>query len=871
MKNNKKNIFSNGDEERKIDDILPSKESQMQSFLERMTSSASGIPEPQISTANISEAIQGKSVVKDEEKDRILGITDVGIIEFDDKIIKGITIATQNILKKFKQRVANGSVIYPNVMETLTYIEFTNAAFIETPEFIEVKEELNKVLKGMLESDNPKYIEAAREGILGFFEASENNIIRGKKHFGCGYAIQNAEEKEFLRADFIAEMVEDGVIDYDFLEMAGEIDKLDFELIDCLYKKTELFTPDQVARALITSGCFSSRENILEYYAMNDKRYFVNLATSKEIAEYIIEGKISPRDALKKIRIDDIKDFEPELLEEFLCVSNFPKGTEFIEYISSKTKNERFLSKKLLSKLDRERFLKVVLSEKVAKNAGNPYTSEDYINEYGKLKVEDIMKLESLGKIDGADLIKLTSFKSIKAQDPEEYSKMIDALENYYDLDTLEELLKVGKVNKKFAELYNDFLENGLTEEQRKTYFEKMNKKLSEKENSDEITTMLVQAGLNVGSNIEHEISEDFIAEQFLMDEISENDLMGFYENGLITLKTIRFLYSDPDLISKFEEGKIDYRVLNILENRADIIKKELKAGRITTKQLMDLYSKADGIEIEEFAEITEGYEFEDEVLAEFLSDEVSSRKVQALFNNYYISQDDLSILVARNIITKEEADEFAKQIATHEQYESIFSLDTRFIKLTRETEGESRGYGYHHTVIPGEHVPSRASQIKNDPELQELLLTQIGFDERTLTLQGTNNSLDGYRVYPSEDYGIMVFLKNDRPGNATYIMSLQQGMYFLNKIVRERRNQTGETELGVSLESDATKGELRETEHVKVKNASAGWGANIVSAMKKLSPEFKEKMKRPSDYRSSIEDITEEIRKDYQERKERD
>ena len=200
MKNNKKNIFSNGDEERKIDDILPSKESQMQSFLERMTSNASGIQEPQISTANISEAIQGKSVVKDEEKDRILGITDVGIIEFDDKIIKGITIAPQNILKKFKQRVANGSVIYPNVMETLTYIEFTNAAFIETPEFIEVKEELNKVLKGMLESDNPKYIVAAREGILGFFEASENNIIRGKKHFGCGYAIQNAEEKDFLRA-----------------------------------------------------------------------------------------------------------------------------------------------------------------------------------------------------------------------------------------------------------------------------------------------------------------------------------------------------------------------------------------------------------------------------------------------------------------------------------------------------------------------------------------------------------------------------------------------------------------------------------------------------------------------------------------------
>ena len=159
--------------------------------------------------------------------------------------------------------------------------------------------------------------------------------------------------------------------------------------------------------------------------------------------------------------------------------------------------------------------------------------------------------------------------------------------------------------------------------------------------------------------------------------------------------------------------------------------------------------------------------------------------KIQALFNNYYISQDDLSTLVARNIITKQEADDFAKQIATHEQYESIFALDDRYIKLTRETDGESHGGGYHPPYIPGGHLPSRASQIKNDPELQELLLSQIGFDERTLVLQGTNNSLDGYRIYPSEDYGVMVFLKNDKPGNATYIMSLQQGMYFLNKIIK--------------------------------------------------------------------------------------
>ena len=148
------------------------------------------------------------------------------------------------------------------------------------------------------------------------------------------------------------------------------------------------------------------------------------------------------------------------------------------------------------------------------------------------------------------------------------------------------------------------------------------------------------------------------------------------------------------------------------------------------------------------------------------------------------------------------------------------------------------------------------------------MLLSQIGFDERTLTLRGTNNSLDGYKVYPSEEYGVMVFLKNDKPGNATYIMSVQQGLFFLNKIVREKRNRNGETEVGVELQTDATKAELRETEHVKVRNAAAGWGANIVDAIKMLSPSFKEKLRTPSEYRRNIEEVVEEIKEDYKERK---
>ena len=66
-------------------------------------------------------------------------------------------------------------------------------------------------------------------------------------------------------------------------------------------------------------------------------------------------------------------------------------------------------------------------------------------------------------------------------------------------------------------------------------------------------------------------------------------------------------------------------------------------------------------------------------------------------------------------------------------------------------------------------------------------LLHELPHDPQTclgwlLDARGVED-IEGY-VYPSKEYEVMVFLKNDKPGNATYIMSLQQGLYILNRIV---------------------------------------------------------------------------------------
>ena len=618
----------------------------------------------------ISSAVIGKNVVMDKDTGVVYGITENGKVEFNDRLMKGLTITSQNILKKFKEDLKNESLDVVKIMNALTYIECTNAAFVDTPEFKAVKKEINGILAKMLNSTDHDERVMAKEGILGFFICSRKNIIEGKKFIeGANLYLDNSEEKEFLRAMFIAEMFEDRVFDFEFLELTGELDSIrDMLTIDATYKESRFISPEQLVKIITLSKLMGSREEILEYYFEKDTKYFLNLANSEELVKYLVQGKISPRDAIKKLRIRDIETFSPELLEELLTVPNFPKGTEFIDYTSKTSKTERYLNKKFLSSLDREKFLKIVLSERVAENYKNPYVSMDYIEEYGKLNSDDILMLKQAGKINEEDVIKISKFKSMKIQNPEEYNKMIQNLLDFYDFERLKKMTISDKLNPKFVELYNNLLDNMITEEQRKAYFEKMNMALENDENQDELVTEFYKKGLKIGKDIDYVISEEYISERFLEDELSEQELIELYELKLISIDAIRNLYSDNELVEKYRSGDLDYKVLNLLKNKVDIIKQEIEAQRLEEGQLIDLYSKQDGLTIEEFLKVTENYNFQSENLIDYISDEITSEKINGLFANYFISQDDLSVLVARKLITEEEAKEFASKIATHKE-----------------------------------------------------------------------------------------------------------------------------------------------------------------------------------------------------------
>lgn len=827
-------------------------------LLESLEKNAKLIPvqveEHTVEDANlISEAIRNKTVYINLKEKKKYAFTQVAVLEISNKDIKAIEMTLKQELEKF-EKATKKSFRASDVSTILVKFESVHAAFLESEIIDQTRKKLNKILANGIKNGSEEDKRNIKNGVVSFFSRSKATISESPRKLKNGeITLNNREEKEYFRNDFIAQMLKDGVVDYSLLVESGIITALDFMTLDEVFRDLGVLSNEEFENACYLADVFDSRKEILDYYAQKDKRFFSSFATLEECVKYLIEGKIDAKSIVKRLKIEEIKKLTPEQLEELLQCSTFTKGTDFIDFVSTKTGTDKVLNSKFFKALDREQLMRIVMSDKIKYK--NPLESNDYIDMYGTLQTEDIEELLNNGFIKVEDVIKLTKFKALKTQNPEDYQKMIELQTRTYNFETLEKLLKSEKINKRFSELYNDLINNELSKEQKDKYFEELRNELISNENGEEALILLAKKGI-IFNGLDYQFSSNKLEDMYLEEQISEQDILKLYEDRLIPIDSLKEIFSSEELMEHYRNGNVSYKVLNVIDNRAEQIRIELLSGNIKAAELMGLYSNQNGIDIEEFIEIVKDFEFEEEALVDFITDEITPEKVEDLFKNYYISQDELSVLVERKIITAKQAKEFAERIATQEAYEAIFN-NNGIIVLTEDTpDGEPTTKGLRGTR------GRRVKQLKNDPELQDFLLEQIGFDERRPLLKGTNNSLDGYRIYPSKELELMVFLKNDKPGNAAYIMSLQQGMFFLKKMERASNiNNNG-------VESDATKQALRETEHVKVRNASAGWGKNVVSEMKKLSPEFAKRLKEESEYRLAIDSIVEDIKDDYEKRK---
>lgn len=827
------------------------------------------------------EALNKNTFVKQEGTDNVVAFTDEYLIEIEEETKNEIVSALEKYTNHLKASMKEQGISAKKVNEFLTLYSSAYSNYLNTPRFERLRREAVSFLKDFYDNGDDETKRRMKAGYEQYFIDSKNNIPRGTLNFPnikirikldgtrvpddapSKWNIVIEEEKESIRNEFIFKVFDDGLWDYQTLFENGVITGLGGYDVNSFVRESKRLTPEEKINCFIVSGVCDSREEVLEYYIKNNKKFYVEIADIEELVNTYLDGKLSLKDVSRRLRIDEIKKLSPETLEKLFTVQGFPKNLDIVTYVQEKnsSRQERFINKKLFTVLDRTQIVKLALSDELEYK--NPLESEDYIDMFGKLNVDDIRALEEKGLINPEDIIKLVKFNSIGFIDVEEYNKTLMFMRNYYTLDRLNDLKEAGKINKSFASMFNNLLIQ-LGEKKRKEYTDELYDSMLEKENHEDILLGYLQDGFDLPVRDDMVLSKDAIENWYLDDKIDENFIISLYQNGFAKTDVLRELFSSDDLLESYRNGTLNGIVLNFVENRKEVIREELEKGKISLQDVITLYSDKEGIDINELQYILENETLEDTDLAEFIPDDIDETKIEGLFENYFISHDDLSNLVSRGIISSDDADSYASRMNTHEIFESIFDNVSDAI-LVRDTEtGESKTPGLR--IGPNK----RAGQIKNDPDLIDMLLDEVGFDKREIVLRGETNSLDGYRVRASDKYGVMALYNFDKPGNATYVMSLQQGLFFLNRLVRKRRVESQEhlEEKVDSVESTATKQELRETEHVKVRNASKWLGRNIIDSIRKISDEFARDYRKEKTYKERIDDVIETIREDYDERK---
>lgn len=635
-----------------------------------------------------------------------------------------------------------------------------------------------------------------------------------------------------------------GIIDFEILNEVGLFSELSHkDLFE--YKDKGMLTEQDVADIMYASvsGLEISKEDYLvqvytlaktdkkgKGYAMS-RRYF-ELLSKKSALKLFAEGKLDENDLRRKgVTVDD------------------------------------------LDALDKETYLALISSDKLPRNL-RP-TEEKILDKYGDLiSGEELIKLAEKKIISDEAIIKSYLFRQgVSFTNPDIALKAKD-ISDFYTIDRLLELEKEGKLNPNFIELYRKGLVDNLFEDERKEYIDNMISRLKEVDlESGEIVPEYLRTlyrfyklGMLPKENIKTEFTDDGIIDLHLEDRLSEEDVLEYYAEGFVSKDIISEMFSEKDIEDLIKAGKISSDCVMLLGDRkAKCIKELLENKKVNVSDVMRFYLSDNGININDLEEVLENEDLENVVLSEFIKEGTSEEKIEELFKCYYISQDELGELVARGILSKEKEQELSDYLNSHQEFEKIFGAKRLIANLSKETDG----FGEGHTRGVGSGNP-QDRRIKIDPELQREFLRRAGADSRVIHLSGTNNSLDGYEIYGFEKEGVMVFGKFDSPNNSTYIMTIAQGSYFLKAIERKMaRMQEGKEGQDVELESSATKQELRDTEHVKVRNASKGWGKNILDSMAKLSPKMAERLKKDKTYKTKLDEIIQDIREDYEIRKE--
>ena len=252
----------------------------------------------------ISEAIRNKTIYIDLKRKKRLAFTQTAVLEISDKDIKAIEMTLKQELERFEKAIKKGFRAN-DVSTILVKFESVHAAFLESEIIDQTRKRLNQILADGIKNGSEEDKRNIKNGTVSFFARSKATISETPRKLKNGeISLNNREEKEYFRNDFIAQMLKDGVVDYSLLVEGGIITTLDFMTLDEVFRDLGVLSNEEFENACYLADVFDSRKEILDYYSKKDKKFFSTFATLEECVKYLIEGKIDSKSIVKRLRIE---------------------------------------------------------------------------------------------------------------------------------------------------------------------------------------------------------------------------------------------------------------------------------------------------------------------------------------------------------------------------------------------------------------------------------------------------------------------------------------------------------------------------------------------------------------------------------------
>jgi len=509
-----------------------------------------------------------------------------------------------------------------------------------------------------------------------------------------------------------------------------------------------------------------------------------------------------------------------------------------------------------------------IMSDKNAKLPSRlKITSKDLINQYGRtLTGAAIYDLTENGWILPEDLIEVYEInKALVMTELEEYILENEELELFYTPEVLLDMKEKGKLTPRFLRSYlemEDFENNPENFKAKSEILVEEQEKRSKEQKDDRFEDRVLELfdiGLCDSETAKSKVSEEYIEEKFLNDELTVDQIFEYYKKELIGEEAVLKYYSKQELFELYESGKVSRDCLRAIKD-VDFLLQKFCDGRIADSDFLRLYLEAETLSVTDLEEGL-GIAGKEVDIFGFIDEKTPFSKIKELYMSYLIDYSTILRLHNQGVIDKEQLEELKSALDTKKFFEEIGFGKVYKVVTTRENDRTSRKPSGSRENVEKDYT----DELRLISELLEKDVESEAYSViESYNAKGRVTSLNNYRIFGNQELDGIVILQKSKKENAVYVMSAPQMMYFLHG----KENEEGQIEIQNRMKDKAY---LKTIEGVEVVEHTEYFARNLVEAASRISPRIAERTKIKNDkYVKEVDEMVKAMREKYLEEKAR-